>query len=126
MKFSLFLLFIFSLLTSSCEKRVSLVSHNHILSNDSVIMEDKYAVVRSNFLRVKESPIADAKGMMTLYLNDVVKVNLKVSQVGGWCEITSPGLSGWVPVAELVLFDDLKSAKAYQGDVGRLSETRKY
>lgn len=108
---------------TGCEKKVTLNQYAHLLNQNSLLIENKYAVVRPPFIRVKETPQATAKGLFTLQRNDVISVSLKVSQVGGWCEINSDPVKGWIPVDELLLFDSFSEAREYQMKANRVAET---
>lgn len=103
--------FLFSLF--SCQKKIDLNNYQ-LVENDHFFSETYYALIRSEFLRLRENPDFTSIGIATFYQYDMVQVVLMVKQVGGWCRLLSEEMQGWLPVDQLIFFESYEDAKKYQ------------
>lgn len=115
-------LFLFSLIIVSifvtCHKKIDLTKYN-IIENDKLISETRYALIRPEFLRLRQEPDYRSQGIATLYRYDMVEVVLLVNQTGGWCKLSHGKMDGWLPVGDLIIFDSYESALSYQNSYKR-------
>lgn len=121
-----FILLFLLLVVSSCERKKVFFRDSNTFVGDSLIMETKYAVIKPDFVRIKENPDITSTGISTFYRDDIIPVFLMINQLGGWCQVISQDINGWILIDDLVLFDSLTAAKTFQSDLGRLSKSESY
>lgn len=110
---NIFCLFLLCFSFSSCQRKVNLNNY-YLIENDRFLSETRYALIRPEFLRLRETPDLSSIGVATLYHHDMVQVVLMVNQSGGWCRLLGDKMQGWLPVEELIFFESYQEAKKYQ------------